>query len=99
MSDPNISLPSDYIVLSQLSASFLRNIRLDAKMSKYSGIYIIVSVVALTLSVLSHVHNTSNTIACLHILKGLVDFGQWLSVCNEFINFEFAGHVIVDEIW
>ena len=34
-----------------------------------------------------------------HLVESFVDIGQRLTMCDELINFEFASHVIVNEIW
>jgi len=47
---------------------------------------------------LSHIHNASNTVSLLHDLEGTVDLGQWLPMCDEFINLQFSGHVVVNQI-
>jgi hypothetical protein len=40
----------------------------------------------------------SYTFTGMHIVKGGVDVGQWLSVCNELIHFQLAIHVVGHEI-
>lgn len=47
----------------------------------------------------AHVDNASDTITSLHILEGLVDAGQSLAMGDEFVDLEFAIHVIGDEAW
>ena len=45
-----------------------------------------------------HIHHTSDAVSCLHILESSVDLGQWLAVSDEFVNLQFASHVIVHQI-
>lgn len=45
-----------------------------------------------------HRNDTSDTVALLHIRKGLVDAVQRLSVRDELVDLEFPGHIIVDEV-
>ena len=45
-----------------------------------------------------HVHHTSDAVSCLHILESSVDLRQWLAVSDEFVNLQFASHVIVHQI-
>ena len=45
-----------------------------------------------------HINNTPDTVALLHIRKGLVDAVQRLSVRDELVDFEFSGHIVVDEV-
>lgn len=33
----------------------------------------------------------------MHIVEGLVDTAELLSVCDEFVDLELAGHVVVDQ--
>ena len=37
-------------------------------------------------NLLPHIYNTSDTVACFHIIEGVVDTSQILSVCNELID-------------
>ena len=45
-----------------------------------------------------HINDTPDTVALLHIRKGLVDPVQRLSVRDELVDLEFPGHIIVDEV-
>ena len=45
-----------------------------------------------------HINDTPDTVALLHIRKGLVDAVQRLSVRDELVDLEFPGHIIVDEV-
>ena len=43
-----------------------------------------------------HIHHTSDAISSLHILKRSVDLIQRLPVRDELVDFQLAGHVVVD---
>lgn len=45
-----------------------------------------------------HINDTPDTVALLHIRKGLVDAVQRLPVRDELVDLEFPGHIIVDEV-
>ena len=44
-----------------------------------------------------HIHHTPNALAVVHVVEGLVDAAEVLSVRDELVNLERAVHVIVDE--
>lgn len=46
---------------------------------------------------LPHVDHASNAVTSVHIVEGLVDAREVLSVGDEFVDLELAGHVVVDE--
>ena len=50
------------------------------------------------LSTFPHIHHTAYTIPRLHIRKRLIDTVQRLAMRDELVDFEFARHVIVDEV-
>lgn len=45
-----------------------------------------------------HINDTPDTVALLHIRKGLVDAVQRLSVRDELVDLQFPGHIVVDEV-
>lgn len=47
---------------------------------------------------LPHVDNATDAIASLHVTECLVDLVQWLSVGDEFVDLQLAGHVVVNEV-
>lgn len=48
---------------------------------------------------LAHINNAANAVASLHVLEGLVDTSQSLAMGDEFVDLEFAAHVVGDETW
>lgn len=46
-----------------------------------------------------HVHNASDAVSRLHILKRSIDLVQWLPVRDEFIHLQLAGQVVVHQVW
>lgn len=47
---------------------------------------------------LSHLHNASDTISLLHDLESTVDFVQRLPMCDELVDLELAGQVVINKI-
>ena len=47
---------------------------------------------------LSHVHHAADAVALFHHLEGAVDLVQRLPVGDEFVDLQFAGHVVVHEV-
>ena len=47
---------------------------------------------------LVHVDDAADAVTSLHVLEGGVDLVERLSVGDELIDFELAGHVVVDEV-
>jgi hypothetical protein len=46
----------------------------------------------------SRVNNTTDTIPSLHLLKSVVDVGEFLAVRDEFVDLELAVQVVVDQV-
>lgn len=46
----------------------------------------------------SRVNDTTDTIASLHLLKSVVDVGEFLAVRDEFVDLEVAVQVVVDQV-
>lgn len=46
-----------------------------------------------------HIYHTSNAVTRLHVVKSSVNVRKWLTMSDEFIDLQFAGHVVVDEVW
>lgn len=44
-----------------------------------------------------HVHNTSDAVAGVHVVEGIVDLVQRLTVSDELIDLELSIQVILDE--
>jgi len=40
------------------------------------------------LRALAHVHDASNAVACVHVVEGVVDLGEWLAVGDEFVDLQ-----------
>lgn len=57
------------------------------------------SYIEIALLSLPHINHAPNAIPILHIRKGLVDAIERLSVCDELIDLQLAGHVVVHEVW
>ena len=47
---------------------------------------------------LVHVDDAADAVTSLHVLEGGVDLVERLSVGDELIDLELAGHVVVDEV-
>lgn len=50
------------------------------------------------LCIVGHGDNATDAVASLHVAKGLVDPVERLSVSDELVDLELAGHVVVDEV-
>jgi len=48
---------------------------------------------------LLHIHHTPDAVTRLHVLERRVDTAQVLAVCNELVDLELAGHVVVHQTW
>lgn len=46
---------------------------------------------------LPHVNHASNAITSVHVVEGLVDAREVLSVGDELVDLQLAAHVVVDE--
>ena len=46
-----------------------------------------------------HCYYTADAITRMHVLECRVDFGQRLSVGNEFVHLQLAIHVVCYEVW
>lgn len=42
----------------------------------------------------THVNNTADAVAGMHVVERLVDFGQGLSVSNKLVDLQLAVHVV-----
>lgn len=49
------------------------------------------------LTYLFHIHDTADTVALLHLLKGSVDVGERLAVGDELVNLQLTVQVIVNQ--
>jgi hypothetical protein len=47
---------------------------------------------------LAHVDDAADAVTCLHVLEGGVDLVERLSVGDELVDLELAGHIVVDEV-
>jgi len=45
----------------------------------------------------AHVNDTANAVASVHVVEGLVDLAEWLSMRDELVDLELVVHVILDE--
>ena len=52
----------------------------------------------MSVRLLAHVDDAADAVTCLHVPKGGVDLVERLSVGDELINLQLAGHVVVDEV-
>ena len=46
---------------------------------------------------LPHVHNASDTVAGVHVMEGIVDLVQRLTVGDELVNLELSIQIVLDE--
>jgi hypothetical protein len=47
---------------------------------------------------LAHVDDAADAVTSLHVLEGGVDLVERLSVGDELVDLELAGHVVIDEV-
>jgi hypothetical protein len=47
---------------------------------------------------LAHVDDAADAVTSLHVLEGGIDLVERLSVGDELVDLELAGHVVVDEV-
>ncbi len=47
----------------------------------------------------THIYHASDAVASFHVLKCGIDMVQWLPMCNELVDFQLAGHVVIHEVW